>query len=259
MVSGLLLLKLPWPAIFWFSAIASSGALLAVSLCVPETCRAIVGNGSIPMSSWNTPVVPLLRPRAPHGAEAKREMRPTASIFNVFANLNLLRDPGTFCISLCFGIYYMIQTCTSASLSSMFVDTYGVSGLVAGLIYMPFGLGCMIASYLVGTSTVLVVNGIATARSLFRRSGYFSDPVIFVRAGQVVDRDYSITARKRGLAVDRARCDGLAGFPIERARFRSSQYFILVCVPLIVAYGWALELRVVSHSARVWNLLCKPD
>lgn len=106
------------------------------------------------------PLAPLLRPRIKANSEAgvsnetKDAHLSSSGFLNVFTSLKLLRHPGTLIISTCFGIYYMIQTCIAASLSTIFVDTYDISGLIAGLIYIPFGLGSMGASYVVGASTL---------------------------------------------------------------------------------------------------------
>lgn len=241
MVSGLLLMRWPWPSIFWFTAVASALALSAIAIFVPETCRAIVGDGSISTPCWNSPLIPVLRPRL-HldiDSETKRRPKSTYSILNVLENLKLLKDPGTLCVSVCFGMYYMIQTCTSASLSSIFVETYDVSGLVAGLIYMPFGVGCMVASYIVGTAKSIRLPCI-----IFVQGQFFSH--YSRKIGQVVNRDYKITARKHGLVIDRVKGDDLSMFPIECARLRSSKYFIVICVPLLVAYGWTLQKKLVG-------------
>lgn len=64
-----------------------------------------------------------------------------------------------------------------------------------------------------------------------------------------MNRDYKITARKHGLVVDRVKGDDLSVFPIERARLRSSKYFIVICVPLLIAYGWTLEKKLVGARA----------
>lgn len=120
-----------------------------------------MGNGSVPGPRWNLPLAHLLRPRVKTtlevavSGEAKEGVGTSLSGFlDIFSGLKLLRDPGTLVISACFGIYYMIQTCIAASLSTIFVNTYKISGLVAGLIYIPFGVGSMAASYVVGQSTL---------------------------------------------------------------------------------------------------------
>ena len=67
-----------------------------------------------------------------------------------------------------------------------------------------------------------------------------------ISAGRVIDRDFRITAKHRGIPVEKAeRCDVLS-FPIEEARFRSIWLPIAVSVACITGYGWSLDAEVVS-------------
>ena len=79
-----------------------------------------------------------------------------------FSALALLRNRGTALAVFCYGVYYTIYSCLQASLSTIFVDIYGVTGLVAGLSYIPFGVACVLASNLTG---ILYQNFYATPRS----------------------------------------------------------------------------------------------
>lgn len=45
-----------WPSIFWFLAILSGALFLLVLVFLPETCRAVVGNGSVPTPPLNRSV-----------------------------------------------------------------------------------------------------------------------------------------------------------------------------------------------------------
>lgn len=154
MISGLLLLKWPWPSIFWFLSIASPAVLLVMILFLPETCRTVVGNGSIPMAWWNTPLITTLCPRGhelvPKQKKQEKQPEDFPKLTNPLSVLTLFRHRGTLAIFVCFGIYYMVHTCLQASLSTIFVEVYHISGLVAGLVYIPFGVACMIASYVAG-------------------------------------------------------------------------------------------------------------
>lgn len=44
----------------------------------------------------------------------------------------------------------MTYGCIQASLSSLFIDIYGFEELEVGLVYLPFGFGCLIASFISG-------------------------------------------------------------------------------------------------------------
>ncbi|KAI0015719.1 putative MFS transporter [Xylariomycetidae sp. FL0641] len=213
MISGLLLIRWTWSSIFWFLSIASFATFIIMLLFIPETARSIVGNGSEPTSGVTTPFIRILTPSGPFTPVrstycGKKE---AGRNFNPLSACLVLKDRGTLTASICFGVYYMVQSCLQATLSTVFVETYKVSGLVAGLIYIPFGVGCSIAAFV---------------------------------AGRIVDQDYRKTAEKHGLTMERCITLEDPDFPFERARLRSCKYSLVACCPLIVAYGWTLQARV---------------
>ncbi len=65
--------------------------------------------------------------------------------------LKIFKNPATTISIFCYGIFYAMYSCLQASLSTIFVDQYGVSGLTAGLLYLPFGIATIFASVLTGT------------------------------------------------------------------------------------------------------------
>ncbi|KAK2772772.1 hypothetical protein FQN52_004837 [Onygenales sp. PD_12] len=220
LISGLLLIRWSWPAIFWFLAILSSTVFIAILLFLPETCRRIVGNGSVRAPAVNRA---LLSPLCPDDVQGGTHSLIRAGggdlkrLTNPFTAFGLLKNYGTAVSVACFGVYYTIYSCLQASLSTVFVEIYGVSGLVAGLSYIPFGIACMLGSSL---------------------------------AGKLLDYDYARTAESLLLPVDRRKGDDLKAFPIEYARLRTCKYFIALCAPLIIGYGWALQSKVVSPKLR---------
>lgn len=124
---------------------------MTVLLFLPETCRNIVGDGSQPTSLINTPLLSPLEAPKNDQLEQQANAKQALKGFNPFSSILMLKDRGTLAISVSFGIYYMIHTCLQASLSTIFVERYAVSGLVAGLIYIPFGIGASIAAFLAGS------------------------------------------------------------------------------------------------------------
>jgi MFS family permease len=62
-VGGLLNQFLGWHAIFWFLVILSAVIFLIFVIVLPETCRAVVGNGSIPPQKWNISLLSYLKQR----------------------------------------------------------------------------------------------------------------------------------------------------------------------------------------------------
>lgn len=158
-ISGLLLHRWGWRAIFWFLSGISPCCLLAIALFLPETSRRIVHDGGVAPRGLNRPLLPLLIPAAarkgetasPHSVARTRGCQ----IPSPLTALALLRDPGTAITIGCAGIWYTIYSCLQASLSSLFTEVYQVSGLVSGLAYLPFGVACAISAFGTGKTTIL--------------------------------------------------------------------------------------------------------
>ena len=166
MISGLLLLKWKWPSIFWFLSIASPVVLLIMVLFLPETCRRLVGNGSIRTTRANTPLIPILGPRPVQTTEKGNQLlREPTKLANPLSVLALLKNRSTLAVVLCYGSYYTVHSCLQASLSTMFVDIYHLSGLAAGLVYIPFGVACSIASIVAG-ECLLTTESLCEASSI---------------------------------------------------------------------------------------------
>lgn len=215
LISGLLLLRWSWRSIFWFLSIATPCCLLPMALLFPETARNIVGNGSIPAKGINRPLISALVPVVDISegivVHPRTTKKPKRDLPNPITALKLLRFPGTAIVLVAYGVNYSTYSCLQASLSTLFLDLYQISGVVSGLIYIPFGVGCAIAAY---------------------------------ATGSLLDKDYGKIATERGITVEKSKSDNLANFPIERARLQKVTIFVAVGAALIMGYGWQLEARV---------------
>lgn len=134
--------------------------LAAILLALPETARCLVGDGSLPARGIYKPLLPILGRR--HGAEStsteRLSLRSRISVPNPILSLRILFEKDSATILLCNGIFYATYCCLQASLSSLFIDIYGYDELEAGLVYIPFGVGCLVATVMTGmcyTSTGL--------------------------------------------------------------------------------------------------------
>lgn len=137
---------------------------------------------------------------------------------NPFASVKLLRLPGNACMMSAFGVGYATYSCLQASLSSLFLDIYDISGLASGLIYIPFGVACAASAF---------------------------------ATGRLLNRNFRKTATEMGVPVTRNKADNLSAFPIERARLRTIVPLVSVSAGLIIAYGWQLQARVVMAGPLV--------
>ena len=141
---------------------------------------------------------------------------------NPLAALKLLRTPGTAIILVSYGINYTVYCCLQASLSTLFVDIYGVSGLVAGLVYIPFG--------------------VAVALSAFA-------------TGRLLDVSYKRTAAENGMSIVKSEETDLKDFPIEFARLRNIIWSVVLSALLVIGYGWTLHARVTMAVPLVLQFL----
>ncbi|OAQ98412.1 hypothetical protein LLEC1_06232 [Akanthomyces lecanii] len=241
LISGLLLIRWSWPATFWFLAIASGTILLAIIFCFPETCRNVAGDGTRPTRWQHKVIIPWLKP--PKSRQLAKSSTTDMDADKAVARklitpldlLKIFKNRSTMISIVCYGIFYAMYSCLQASLSTIFVDQYGVSGLTTGVLYLPFGVATIFASVLTGAlmSTCL---------------GHLSFEMLTC-AGMLMDREYATVAKRLGLDPDKRRQHDLTDFPIERVRLSLSKYAVVVCVPCIVGYGWALQHHAVGGGA----------
>ncbi|KAK7408633.1 multidrug transporter [Neonectria punicea] len=146
-VGGALSENLGWRSIFWFLVIMAVICFLFIWLFLPETLRAIAGNGSVPMAGIHRALLPLVGPRGKRQATAMQAPRQTTSInpFPIFALPDIV-------ITLAFtGIVYAVNYTVTSTISSAFAEVYPwLSETVLGLSYLPTGLGMILGSTCVG-------------------------------------------------------------------------------------------------------------
>jgi predicted MFS family arabinose efflux permease len=137
---------------------------------------------------------------------------------NPLTSIKLLRSPGTALVMAAYGVGYATYSCLQASLSSLFLDIYEITGLASGLVYIPFGIACALSAF---------------------------------ATGRLLDRNFRKTAAELGVPVTRNKADNLSTFPIEKARLRTIVPLVSVSACLILAYGWQLQAGVVMAGPLV--------
>ena len=91
-----------------------------------------------------------MRPAARIFDKEKSQDKLYLSIFNPLPSLRVLLRPDSALVVVSISILYMLSTCLQASLSSLFIEIYQLNQIEAGLIYLPFGIGCAITALLTG-------------------------------------------------------------------------------------------------------------
>jgi MFS family permease len=223
-IGGILAQFLGWRSIFWFLVIISALFLILYILAVPETGRNVVGNGSIPPQGWNMSVIDYLRFRKESKAEdgltrtdtAESRRRAQAELAkhrklrfpNPLNTVHIIMEKDVGIVLVYNALIYTAFYDVIASIPQLFQEIYGFNNLQIGLCYIPFGVGCAVASW---------VNG------------------------KLLDRNYRRVARSIGFTIDRKHGDDLRDFPIERARIEIIWPMLLLGLACVLGYGWVLE------------------
>ncbi|KAK1991635.1 major facilitator superfamily transporter [Colletotrichum falcatum] len=221
-LGGVLTQYFGWASIFWFCVVLVVLLIVPYALFVPETCRNVVGNGSLPAQPWNRPVVDLIRRRLRRDAANANTLSRSASTATDAQAKRKLRFPNPIrSIKIIFekemslvlaynSLLYVAFICVTATLGTLFREIYGFNDLELGLCYLPYGAGCLIAN---------------------------------LGQGYVLDWNYRRLAQKIGFTIDRRRGDDLSKFPIEKARLQPVYPAVAIGLVTLAAYGWVLQIE----------------
>lgn len=222
-IGGILTQFLGWRWLFWFLTILAVVYMIPLLITFPETGRNVVGNGSIPPQGWNMSMLNYLKTRKIEHDDAlnrtvsrqemkaaqaelarKRKLRWPNPLKTVYIILE--KDVGLLLLynSLVYTAFYDV----TASLPSQFAEIYGFNELQIGLTFIPFGVGCSIASILFG---------------------------------RLMDMNYKRVARNAGFRIDIKRGDDLRNFPLEKARIQVFIIPLYFGIAAILCWGWVLE------------------
>ncbi|OAQ69106.1 chloramphenicol resistance protein [Pochonia chlamydosporia 170] len=208
-LGGILSHELGWASIFWFCAVFVFVWLVPWVLSVPEMCRNVVGNGSIPPPKWNRTVIDLLRPQ---GVKQRPASAPKVKIRmpNPLRTLSVVFNKEEGLILFISAIMYVNFILVGATLSILFKEIYEYDDLEVGLCYLPYGVGCC---------------------------------MVMLLQGHIVDRNYARIAKKLGMSASRKRGDDMLNFPIESARIQPLYPAITVGALALIGWGWSLEAQ----------------
>nr|QTE76005.1 ScyR5 [Scytalidium album] len=214
-LGGVLSQYLGWQSIFWFLAIAASLVFVPLVIFYPETCRAVVGDGSIPPPVWNRTIFSYLRGKTNNklsGASAQYVLFEKRKITfpNPLTTLRLLFELPTSLVLLCNGVGYAAHFAVTSSMPSQFKEIYNLNDLQIGLTFIPISLGTILSAF---------------------ANGY------------LVDWNFRRIAHQEGLPVLKGKKQDVSSFPIERARLQIALPMLFFAAALIVAYGWVLDMR----------------
>ncbi|KAH8804390.1 putative bicyclomycin resistance protein [Xylogone sp. PMI_703] len=198
--------------------------LAFIVVFLPETCRNIVGNGSLePPSVWNKPLISLLLKRKGNedqdeiieGQQAIEAARKKGGRPTPWKSLTLLFTHPTGCVILFNGFTFATYYAVTTSLTWSFASTYHFDEIQIGLSYIPIGLGSMLAA--LSNGFLLDWNYRRSIKNVLGRT---------LARGEHLDHE-------TGLAL---------GFHIERARLQIVIPAVLFAMSAMIAYGWSVRL-----------------
>ena len=184
----------------------------------PQTARSIVGNGSIPPPSLNASVTSAYRWKKTlrdHEAQADAEPLPepkklprTVPIPNIVAAIAIIFEKDVGPLMFFMSLFVMANYAVMVPIQDVIRRQYSFNDLQVGLCFIPFSIGSVVGSIVMG---------------------------------KLLNWNYARVARSIGLSPDRKRGDDLRKFPIERARLDLMWPCTFLAVGTICAWGWAVD------------------
>lgn len=217
-IGGLLARYLGWRAIFWFLAIFSGALLIIFVFFFPETCRKVVGNGSILPQGVNRSVISCIQQRklakrSPGQTSPRPPKRKTAWP-NPLATLRILMEKESGILLLYNGLFFTGMMVTVAAIPDLYQEAYGLDELSIGLCYISNGVASLVAS---------------------------------IGMGRVVDWNFRRHAKAVGLVITPGKQQDLSNFNIERARLEVLVPAHIIGIFGLIAFGWTVRFR--THLA----------
>ncbi|KAF9736295.1 hypothetical protein PMIN06_008270 [Paraphaeosphaeria minitans] len=219
-IGGILAQYLGWRSIFWFLAIFAGVLLLIFTFFFPETCRAVVGNGSVPPTGVNRSVLSYLRERRRRqecniddGGSTPPEKR-KFSFPNPLMTLRILSEKESCILLLYNGFFFTGMMVVSAALPDLFKEAYGLDEIKIGLCYISIGAGCLVSS---------------------------------LTMGHVVDWNFRRHAALNNIPITKSKQQDIRNFPIEKVRLQVGAPGHLIGTLSLIAFGWTVKYR--THIA----------
>lgn len=158
-IGGVLAQFLGWRSIFWFLVIFTACLLVVFVFFFPETCRNVVGNGSIPAKGVNLSILGYLQQRK--HAQSAESIHDDQSVMlqkrkrkfnfpNPLETLKILGEKESGVVLIYNGLFFTGMMIATASLPDLYQKTYHLNELEIGLCYIALGMGSLVSALTMG-------------------------------------------------------------------------------------------------------------
>lgn len=238
-IGGVLVQYLGWRSAFWFLAIYGGACLVLFMLLFPETCRKVVGNGSIPAKGINRSLFSYLQARktcktcktlkaeeeevedaeassTPAHQENKiKNPKLNWNSLNPLLTLKILAEKESALVLLYNGLFFTGMMLTSTAIPSLYKRAYALDELKIGLCYISLGAGALVSA---------------------------------LTAGHITDWNFRRHAKRLNFPITKGRQQqDLSAFPIEVARLQVVAPGHVIGTAGLVVFGWSVQFR--THLA----------
>jgi MFS family permease len=217
-LGGILSQYAGWKWIFWFLAILATAFFIPMLLFMPETCRKIVGDGTIPPPKWNRSFMNYINEKRrlkqgiqPNYTERERLAKQRRIRFpNPIGTLIVATEKEAACILFFAGIVYAGFYAIISGMPSQLKDIYGFNDFKVGLMYLPISGGSPAAAF---------------------------------PHGKIIDGSFHREGKRLGMNIVKSRQQDLSNFPVEKARLQVALPMLFLASLCTICYGWILHFR----------------
>jgi multidrug resistance protein len=216
-IGGILAQYLGWRSIFWFLAIFSGVLLVIFVFLFPETCRNVVGNGSIPATGINQSVLAWWQHHRRAADMDIKEPKPEkrkVGFPNPLATFQIIAEKESGIILLYNGFFFTGMMITVSAIPELYSQAYQLNSLHLGLCYIANGMGSLLSS---------------------------------LTMGYVADWNFRRHAKAMGFTITKGKQQNLTNFPIERVRMEIVIPGHIIGILGLIAFGWSVKFQ--THIA----------